>query len=333
MDQPSSSSPPTPKPRVTICPYCGSRSRSLAACESCRGKFDPLSRQATQNAMGPWFIRDEDNPHRPGCSHETLVLLIQRGEVRLDTVLRGPASRQFWTLARWCPGVAHLLGVCHSCQRAVDPLATVCEACGASFRQASDRQQLGLGEVRFVPGRGEPVAAAPEVASAAVEDSGGNSPECGEDGAPAIDARVLRLERELRRARRWRAAWCGGCALLAAGVGGALLFRALDLEVGPVGRWLRADRQTEVVSPPDDLVTPITLPAGPGAAPEPGVASGGEPSGETPGAGAESPVPDSEPGDLAPESVPTPDPGIDPGDQVAGGGSALSILAQLRRLR
>ena len=338
MDQPSSSSPPTPKPRVTICPYCGSRSRSLAACESCRGKFDPLSRQATQNAMGPWFIRDEDNPYRPGCSHETLVRLIQRGEVRLDTVLRGPASRQFWTLARWCPGVAHLLGVCHSCQRAVEPEALRCAACGASFRQVSDRQRLGLGEVRFVPGRGEAVAAAPEAALVGVETAGGDSPESGEDGAPVIDPRVLRLERELRRARRWRMAWCFGCALLAAGVAGVLLFRALDLEAGPVGRWLRAERQMEVVSPPDDLVTPITLPAGTGtgAAAEPGLATGGEPSGETPEAGAEGPVPDSEPGDLAPESRSEPDPGIAPGnggDSAADGGADLPALARLRRLR
>ena len=336
MDPPSSTSPPTPKPRVTICPYCGSRSRSLAACESCRGKFDPLSRQATQNAMGPWFIRDEDSPYRPGCSHETLVRLIQRGEVRLDTVLRGPASRQFWTLARWCPGVAHLLGVCHSCQRAVEPDATGCAACGASFRLASDRQQLGLGEVRFVPGRSEPVAAATEAAPAGVDDLGGTSPGGAGGDAPAIDHRVVRLERELRRARRWRLGWMVCCVLLAAGVGGVLLFRALDLEAGPVGRWLRADRQVEVVNPPDDLVTPITLPSGTEATAEPGGATGGETSGDTPGEGSEEAAPGAEPGDLAPESVPDPDPGIDPGDggdQVAGGGLDLSALASLRRLR
>ncbi|MBZ0172102.1 MAG: hypothetical protein K8E66_06965, partial [Phycisphaerales bacterium] len=134
MSQREQAPPPTPKPKLTICPYCGARSRGLGACDSCRGKFDPLSRQATQNAMGPWFVRDDASPHRPGCSYETLVRLVTRGRVTVDSVIRGPSSRQFWTLARWCPGVAHLLGVCHSCQRGVDPNDPACGGCGASFR-------------------------------------------------------------------------------------------------------------------------------------------------------------------------------------------------------
>ena len=41
-----------------VCPYCGHAQSAAgvgaAQCAACKGLFDPLSRQATQNAMGPW---------------------------------------------------------------------------------------------------------------------------------------------------------------------------------------------------------------------------------------------------------------------------------------
>src|SRR5881394_2638955 len=70
--------PPIPNPTLTVCPYCGHNSFNNARCDQCKGLLDPLSRQASQNAMGPWFIRDEAAPFRPGCSYETLRALIAR---------------------------------------------------------------------------------------------------------------------------------------------------------------------------------------------------------------------------------------------------------------
>ncbi len=136
-----------------VCPYCGGRTSAMARCDQCRGPLDPLSRQATQNTMGPWFIRDEGHPFRPGCSYGTLAQLVQRGKVTMETVLRGPTTRQFWTPLRRVPGVAHLLGICHSCQSPTQPDAMGCSRCGASFVVEEDRQNLGLGPVHLLPGQ------------------------------------------------------------------------------------------------------------------------------------------------------------------------------------
>ena len=268
---PSSPVPPTPQPRLTICPYCGARSRSLAACESCGGRFDPLSRQATQNAMGPWFVRIESQPFRPGCNYATLMHLIERGTVRADTAVRGPTTKQFWMLARWCPGVAHRLGICHSCQAKVDPESRDCTSCGAEFGEFEDRQALGLGEVRPLPGRTAPAAMrqtgldqhAPAVRSdprdsiARADDTGGVSPADRDDISEDLGdegIRELRLRRDLRRSKRWTAVWSVLALVTLTGLSGYVIFQQLDLGSGPVGRWLAA-RETNTASDPAGVVT------------------------------------------------------------------------------
>jgi predicted RNA-binding Zn-ribbon protein involved in translation (DUF1610 family) len=143
-----------------LCPYCGERQAGRERCETCRGLFEPLSRQATQNAMGPWYVRDAERPFQPGCSYETLVGMLRRGRVQPSTVLRGPTTSQFWCEARHTPGVGHLFGRCHSCDHGVSPSDTMCPKCGASFASPRDRQDLGLGPVQELPGRTAPVARA-----------------------------------------------------------------------------------------------------------------------------------------------------------------------------
>lgn len=153
-----------PKPdgvaRQILCPYCGEVSTDPARCTHCKGLFEPLSRQASQNSMGPWFIRDPAHPFLPGCSYETLRMLVKRGRVTGGTVLRGPSTRQFWMFARRVPSVANLLGVCHSCQAAVAAEDAECPYCHADFRPDTDRQVLGLSEVRLLPGQAAPEAIA-----------------------------------------------------------------------------------------------------------------------------------------------------------------------------
>ena len=136
-----------------LCPYCGEVSRSAARCESCKGYFDPLSRQASQNAMGPWFVLDPSSPTRPGCSYETVRELVRRGRITKATVVRGPSTRQFWNYACRTPGIANLLGECHNCHASVDSGVSECPACGASFSIQHDRQTLGLGPVHLLPGQ------------------------------------------------------------------------------------------------------------------------------------------------------------------------------------
>ena len=150
------------------CPYCGKAQASGATeCASCGGLFEPLSRQATQNQMGPWQIRDEAAPFIPGRSYAAVRRMAERGKITADTVLRGPTTRQFWMAAGEAPGVAHLLGRCHACKAETKADAYSCERCGAVFPAPDDRQALGLGPVRVLPGQAPPAMAARSAAGGA----------------------------------------------------------------------------------------------------------------------------------------------------------------------
>lgn len=216
-----------------VCPYCGGASALEARCGSCGGLFEPLSRQATQNAMGPWFIRDEGQPFRPGCSYETLVRLAERGVVKPETIVRGPSTYQFWSTARRTPGLANKLGMCHNCQAAVGRGAAGCGACGVSFGVGGDRQVLGLMPTRAIPGPG--MSAAVEVGAGAAGGGVGPAMVKAESlplGAPlmrdikdedeleaerVLEQRVRRLEARLARERRGRTVLMAGLLV----VGGA----------------------------------------------------------------------------------------------------------------
>ncbi len=292
---------PRPQPRVVLCPYCGSRSRDPHRCESCSGYFDPLSRQATQNAMGPWFIRDDAQPFRPGCSYDTLRTLIRRGKIGPETPIRGPTTRQFWVLAKRCPAVANLLGICHACARPVEPGDRACRHCGASFEPPPDRQQLGLGSVRLLPGHAAPedVAAMSEphhpqpsvnlphqldaVPAAQPQDIQPPLPHPDE----IVFARVQTLERNLRVLRRSRAIYLAAAITLLLSAAFVFAAPSLGITLGPVDRWLgRVPTQPRELAPPDLGVSepvpvrpaPITPAPDPARiesqpAPEPGISS------------------------------------------------------------
>ncbi|MCC6908301.1 MAG: hypothetical protein IT430_10205 [Phycisphaerales bacterium] len=131
-----------------ICPYCGHTQTGATRCDVCGGLFEPLSRQATQNAMGPWFIRDEAQPFRPGCCYDVLVRMIERGKVGPATIVRGPTTQQFWKRADRVQGLSHLMGLCFSCGERVGRTDVCCEFCGAMFTEEDERQVLGLAPVR-----------------------------------------------------------------------------------------------------------------------------------------------------------------------------------------
>ncbi len=139
------------KTKVVICPYCGEAQSNSERCRACGGLFEPLSRQATHNAMGPWFLRDPGKPFHPGCSYETMVRMIDRGQLTRYSLVRGPTTKQFWTVARHAPGLAHLLGYCHNCDTSVDPGDHGCHVCGVPFGAYLSRNYLGLPEVRPLP--------------------------------------------------------------------------------------------------------------------------------------------------------------------------------------
>ncbi|MEM8834595.1 MAG: hypothetical protein AAGD00_02130 [Planctomycetota bacterium] len=155
MPASETSRPDAPPPtRAALCAYCGEEQASAAfeRCHACGGLREPLSRQATQNEMGPWQVRNASRPFQPGCSFDTLTRMVDRGRVTRDSVVRGPTTHQFWTRADRTPGVAVLLGVCHACARSVRPSDATCAHCSVVLAPAHDRDSLGLGERRAMPG-------------------------------------------------------------------------------------------------------------------------------------------------------------------------------------
>lgn len=135
-------SPSTEK--LILCPYCGHAQYGGERCEDCGGLFEPLSRRATQLAMGPWFVRDKYQPFRPGCCYDILKSMAKSGKIKSTTVMRGPTTRQFWSIARNVPGVAHLVGYCHECGSHVSPTDAKCGDCNAIFQEPRGRDALGL---------------------------------------------------------------------------------------------------------------------------------------------------------------------------------------------
>ncbi|MCC5787622.1 MAG: DUF4339 domain-containing protein [Phycisphaerales bacterium] len=210
---------PVPRPASALCPYCGEVSRDMTRCSACGGPFDPLSRQATQNAMGPWFVRDPGRPFRPGCSFAELRRAVERGRIGPETIVRGPTTHQFWAPARRAPGLANLLGVCHACGGGATQKDYVCRHCGVAFPSPGDRQHMGLVDSRPLPGR--------DRAEAIVSDAG-PSVRSGGDWAfnrvlaesSSIDAEgvTLHIGRRRRRSPLWPVAAMVACALVV-GVG------------------------------------------------------------------------------------------------------------------
>lgn len=233
----------SPKLRTLICPFCGDLTADTGLCNSCHARFDPLSRQASQNEMGPWFVRDQAMPYRPGCNFSTIQRLVESGAIELNSVIKGPGTRQFWMLAKHTPGVSQLFGVCHHCGNDVATDSFGCSLCGESFSVDRDRQHLGLGVARAIAGRGpidmsgvqasppegvERVSGPSAIPLASAESRGGgvgrrasdadvlsDSGEAGLDAVRRIDE-LSRAVRTLRRAwlterkRSWIALGCAG---------------------------------------------------------------------------------------------------------------------------
>jgi hypothetical protein len=131
-------------PAAVLCPYCGKKQSIARRCAGCGGHFDRWSLAATRNEMGPWFVRDESNPHFVGLGYDAVVEMIRSHELDRDAAVRGPTTGQFWTLARRAPGLAHHFGRCHACQGPVDPQRPRCETCGEAPPQPPSRNEFGL---------------------------------------------------------------------------------------------------------------------------------------------------------------------------------------------
>jgi hypothetical protein len=141
---------PGPEPHALLCPYCGTLQQPAPMCHACGGCFDAWSLKATQDDMGAWFVRDSKRPHFVGFSQEALVAAIKAGEIGMNAIVRGPTTRQYWTIARRVPGIAHLFGRCSACQAPVREDWPRCGTCGAEPPRIDDRNFLGLPPVERV---------------------------------------------------------------------------------------------------------------------------------------------------------------------------------------
>jgi hypothetical protein len=325
-----------------LCPYCGQVTTDARRCGACGGHLDPLSRQATQNTMGPWQIHDPVQPFRPGCSFATVRKLIERGQITGRTILRGPTTRQFWTFADRTPSVANLLGVCHNCHAEVSAEAFLCAACGSSFTPETDRQYLGLAPRRPLPGE----APADQVAHLA-SDGGGLPGDLQGDGAekraprPAFpaDPRPPRPKRSPVAVIALVAV--AGVIGLSLGAAGALALAArvglIDLsgEEAPEGAAAgeRQDAPERATSAEAGVEAETDAEAG-GAVPAEGDSGAGEPAEPLPDAGGDAGAGDAPPNAEAPASA---DQAVEPRGPAGAepeGGPALApaVPPRLRRL-
>ena len=106
--------------------------------------------------MGPWSVRRTEVPTVVGCSYETLLRMVQSGDITRDSIVRGPSTKQLWQVARRVPGIAHLVGSCHQCRAKVERRAGAqppirCGGCGANFGAYLDRNWYGLPEINPLP--------------------------------------------------------------------------------------------------------------------------------------------------------------------------------------
>ena len=101
-----------------VCPFCGmKRDDPTAICVGCGLPDNEGTRGATVARVGPWFVLQPRNPSAPGMRFSVLRELVRSGPVAAGSIVRGPATQQLWTYAARVRGLAHLFGVCWSCNR------------------------------------------------------------------------------------------------------------------------------------------------------------------------------------------------------------------------
>ncbi|MDP6541433.1 MAG: hypothetical protein QF444_03260 [Phycisphaerales bacterium] len=132
------------KQRILACPLCGETQYEQSECKKCGSALDADGLLLAESSIGPWFIRDEDNPFSPGMTYDILISKIREESVQPYSLVRGPTTRQLWKVAKYVPGIAHLLGRCHKCKAHVDPKNRSCSDCGEAFGGFRDRNNMGL---------------------------------------------------------------------------------------------------------------------------------------------------------------------------------------------
>jgi hypothetical protein len=121
--------------RKIVCPFCGAINDAVPeegkgiTCPRCTMQDSPATRQATKSRIGPWFVRQNRNPSAPGMRFETLLMLVNRGQVTATSIVRGPTTHQLWRFAAQVKGLSREFGLCYSCGASIDRTASLCPHC------------------------------------------------------------------------------------------------------------------------------------------------------------------------------------------------------------
>ena len=164
-----------------VCPFCGAmNSKPGSACPRCTLEDTPAARSATKVRIGPWYVLQSRNPAAPGMKFQTLQLLVRKGFVTPQSVVRSPTTSQLWQSAAKVKGLSREFGLCYACGGEIGPCEALCPHCNRSQSLPSEVDALldlppgaeGRGEVaqednaeRATP----PAEAAPEEAASAEE--------------------------------------------------------------------------------------------------------------------------------------------------------------------
>lgn len=113
-----------------VCPFCGSiKDSAEKPCPRCTMADTPQTRQATRSRIGPWYVLQTRNPSAPGMKYETLLALVQRGQVTPRSIVRGPTTHQLWRFAAKVKGLSREFGLCYHCEAEIDRKANICPHC------------------------------------------------------------------------------------------------------------------------------------------------------------------------------------------------------------
>ncbi len=143
------------KQSVLVCPFCGELQKESEVCQICSKLLGRGGVMLAEAEMGPWWIRREKYPFRPGLKYDLFIDHVRTGEIEMKTIIRGPTTKQLWDIAGRVQGIAHLLGRCHACGEEVKPTALSCSSCKVQFFVYRDRNNLGLDQSN--PSEGEVV--------------------------------------------------------------------------------------------------------------------------------------------------------------------------------
>lgn len=132
------------KQRILVCPVCGETQQETSVCRVCSNSLDTDGLLYAEGSIGPWWVRDKNQPFLPGMTYDHLAEMANTGKLERHSIIRGPTTRQLWKVARRVPGIAHLLGRCHHCGEHVESKARHCESCNTQFLTYRDRNNFGV---------------------------------------------------------------------------------------------------------------------------------------------------------------------------------------------